>query len=153
MAERKRKLGFSSGGAFGSRVWENGLRQRENQWPWCPPHSNQWQWQETGRRRREVFSWGKNRSPFEQDKTKWGHSRYLNLPKWSKQQLEERLRKKFLVPPKDLNNGGIPVTSEKQSVSICIDSEVWKESVQVLRDRAFFMKWGGDWSAFPRVRN
>ncbi|XP_059076516.1 uncharacterized protein LOC131875840 [Cryptomeria japonica] len=43
--------------------------------------------------------------------------------------------------------------TEMRSVSICIESEAWKELVLFLRERAFFMKWGGDWPAFPRVRN
>ncbi|XP_059066375.1 uncharacterized protein LOC131857693 [Cryptomeria japonica] len=42
--------------------------------------------------------------------------------------------------------------TEKRTISICIDSSAWKESVQFLCARAFFMKWGGDWLAFSKIR-
>lgn len=62
-------------------------------------------------------------------KDKWGHSRYLNFPKWTKQQSEERIKKKLQRPLKDSSLGGIPTMTENRSVSICIESEAWKESV------------------------
>ncbi|GLJ49172.1 hypothetical protein SUGI_1037580 [Cryptomeria japonica] len=97
MEERRRKLGFPSGGVAQSRGWDHDLKRMVYQRPW--------------------------------------------------------IKKKFQRPPKDPSLGWISITTEIRSVSICIESEAWKESVLFLRERAFFMKWGGEWLAFPIVRN
>ncbi|GLJ11820.1 hypothetical protein SUGI_0177770 [Cryptomeria japonica] len=71
----------------------------------------------------------------------------------SQEGAEERIKKKLQHPPKDPSLGGIPITTEIRSISICIELEALKESVLFLHERAFFMKWGGEWPAFPKVRN
>ncbi|XP_057858307.2 uncharacterized protein LOC131067358 [Cryptomeria japonica] len=80
-----------------------------------------------------------------------GHSQILNFSKWSNKQMEDRLRKKSPAPMDNPISGEFPVTFDKRTINICIDSEAWKESVQVLNVKAFFIKWGGDWPPFSNL--
>ncbi|XP_059071429.1 uncharacterized protein LOC131866352 [Cryptomeria japonica] len=66
--------------------------------------------------------------------------------------MKERLGKKTPTPAKNPISVEVPVMSEKRTINICIDSTAWKESVQFLHARAFFMKWGGDCPTFSKVR-
>lgn len=67
------------------------------------------------------------------------------------------MEKKFWRPKKHGDqlpmNWVNPTLEHTMVVSLVVDGQAWNESVSLLKEKAFFMKWSGPWPDFRRVRN